>query len=194
MATSSLCVPVHGCMSGFVVGVPADCSHGWRARCVIGRPLGKGISASAEGRVETLNDPKRRRRCALPSQSKRRTCGRGSVRNSAVSERASVLECGGKRSATPLWILQAWNVCGQSFHGRPGTIQSAGACRAGRGRRDCLRLPSARSFMECVSPVALLGLCSFIQKRRKLPSEAENHDKTGEADASATRLSFHVSR
>ncbi len=43
-------------------------------------------------------------------------------------ERASVLECGGKRgkrSATPLWILPAWNVRGQCIHNRPGMIQSA---------------------------------------------------------------------
>src|SRR5205809_803902 len=72
------------------------------------------------------NDQKRRRRCALPAQSKTsRVLERQGLQQGCWWSAPPFLECGGKRSATPLWILQAWNVCGQCLRNRRGTIQSA---------------------------------------------------------------------
>src|SRR5213075_2584117 len=73
-------------------------------------------------------------------------------------QRASVLECGGKRSATPLWILQTRSTLTRRFHRPSEKIQSAVAAAL------CRRTPK----QGCTSRGFWKALFQFVCGQREL--------------------------
>src|ERR1043165_7649719 len=86
----------------------------WTAGASAARPRfgfwGRWVLGGGSHARGLCREPKRRRRCALPAQSIRRGDGqictpKPNGGSKARGDLDSVLDCGGKRSATPLWLL-----------------------------------------------------------------------------------------